>query len=73
MMHATAGVAAPKLKSGHCELATCPLGLPLSSAYLQSQAKVLQRCVSIGKCPVIGHPYVYLALLPQLIPILGFL
>lgn len=63
MMHVTAG---------HCELATCPLGLPLSPAYFQSQAKGLQKCVSSGKCPVAGHPYAYLALLPQLIPILGF-
>lgn len=56
MMHVTAGVAAPKLKSGHCELATCPLERPLSTAYLQIQATVLQRSVSSGKCPSLCLP-----------------
>lgn len=74
MIYLTVEVAAPKLKSGRCELALCSLGLPLPPAYLQSQAKGLQRCVSSGKCLVTGQPYAYLAFLLQLIPIpiLGF-
>lgn len=56
VMRVTVGVAAPKFKSGHCELATCPFGHPLSPAYLQSQAKVLQRSVSSGKCPSLYLP-----------------
>lgn len=49
---------------GHCELAICPVGFPLSPAHLQSQAKGLQLCVSCGKCPVTGHTYAYLGVLP---------
>lgn len=73
VMHVTAGVAAPKFKSGQCELATCPLGFPLSPCCPSPEpGQGLQKCVSSGNCPVAGHPYAYLALLPQLIPILGF-